>query len=55
MQSVNDAQWLNITYFFLSSACLTAAPAPAPVINMVLLKSIYASQYSHKLKFNLQF
>ena len=42
-QLVNEAQFLNITPLFLSSACLSAALAPAPVIVIVPLRSMYAS------------
>ena len=39
MQSVNCAQFLNIT--FLLSACLTVIYAPAPVIGIVTFTSMY--------------
>ena len=32
MQLINGAQFLNATPLSLSSACLVAAPAPAPVL-----------------------
>ena len=43
MQSVNGAQFLNITHLFFSSACLAAASSPSPVIVIVPLTSVYAS------------
>ena len=43
LQLINGAQFLNITPLYLSSACLTAASAPAPVIVILLLTSMYAS------------
>ena len=43
MQSVNGAQFLNITPLTLSSNRLVASSAPAPVIAIVPLTSIYAS------------
>ena len=42
MHSVNGAQFLNITPFFLSSACF-AESSPDPVIVIVPLSSMYAS------------
>ena len=66
MQSVNGAQFLNITSLFLSSACFAAnncatvlvasgfGSGPAsPAIVIVLLTSIYASLESYKLDFNI--
>ena len=43
MQLVNGAQFLHATPLSLSSACLTAASAPAPVIVIVPLARMYAS------------
>ena len=43
LQLINRAQFLNITPLFISFACLAAASAPAPVIAILLLTSIYAS------------
>ena len=43
MQLVNGAQFLNATPLSLSSACLAAASAPAPVIVIVPLTRMYAS------------
>ena len=45
IQSVNGAQFLNITFLLLS-------PAP-PATDIVPLTSIYASLYSHKIDFNI--
>ena len=42
MQLVNRAQFLNATPFSLSSACLPASSAPAPVIDIFPLTRIYA-------------
>ena len=36
MELVNGAQFLNATHLSLSSACLTAASAPAPLIVIFL-------------------
>ena len=44
MQLVNGAQFLNATPLSLSSTCLAAVSAPAPVIVMVPLTKIYASE-----------
>ena len=41
IQLVNGAQFLNITTLSLSSACLAAASAPAPVIVIFPLTRIY--------------
>ena len=49
MQSVNSAQFLNITPLFLSSDRSAASFAPAPVIFIVPLTSMYASLSAHKL------
>ena len=43
MHLVNGAQFLNVTPFSLSSACLASALAPAPVIVIVPFTSIYES------------
>ena len=43
MQLINDAQFLNATPLSLSSACLVATSAPAPLIVIVPLTRIYAS------------
>ena len=43
MQSVNGAQFLNISLFPFSSDLFVSSSAPAPVIVIVLLKSMYAS------------
>ena len=43
MQSVNGAQFLNITPLFLSFNPFAASFAPAPVIVTVPLTSMYAS------------
>ena len=43
MQSVNGAQFLNIAPLFLLSNCLAASSAPAPIIDIVPLKSMYVS------------
>ena len=43
MQSVNGAQFLNATLLPLSSACLTAASAPAPVFLILPLTRLHAS------------
>ena len=43
MQLIKGAQFLNATPLFLSSACLAAASAPAPVIVILPLTRIYAS------------
>ena len=40
MQSVNGAQFLNITPLFLSYASFTASSTPAPVIVIVSLTSM---------------
>ena len=42
MQSVNGAQFLNITPIFLVSARFAASSAPAPVIVIVQLTCMYA-------------
>ena len=42
MQSVNDAQFLNVTSLFLSSESLAPVSAPTPVIVMVPFMSMYA-------------
>ena len=42
MQSVNGAQFLSTTPLFLKSNHLAASSAPAPVIVIVPLASIYA-------------
>ena len=42
-QSVNGAQFVNITPLFLSSTCLAAASVPAPVLVILHLTSIYTS------------
>ena len=42
IQLVKGAQFLNITPFFYSSACLAAASSPAPVIVIVPSTKIYA-------------
>ena len=41
MQSVNGAQFLNITPLFLSNNHLVASSFPAPVTAIVSLKSIF--------------
>ena len=43
MQSVNGAQFLNLTPLFLSSNRFAASSTPAPVIVIVPLTSMYAS------------
>ena len=43
MQSINGAQFLNITLLLLSSARFAASSAPAPVIVIVPLTCMYAS------------
>ena len=43
MHLVNGVQFLNVTPLSLSSACLTAASSPAPVIVIVPFTSIYES------------
>ena len=43
LQLINGAQFLNITPLSFSSPCLAAAPFPAPIIVILLLKSMYAS------------
>ena len=43
MHLVNGAQFLNVTPLFLSSARLAAASSPAPLIVIVLFKSMYES------------
>ena len=45
MYLVNGAQFLNVTPLFPSSACLTAALSPAPVIIIVPFTSTYESAY----------
>ena len=44
IQLVNGAQFLNTTPLSLSSACQAAASSPAPVIVIVPLTKIYASE-----------
>ena len=51
---MNGAQFLNFTPLFLSSNRLAASSAPAPVIVMVPLTSIYASLLLHKLGLNIE-
>ena len=43
MHLVNGAQFLNVTFLSLSSACLAAASSPAPVIVIVPFTSMYQS------------
>ena len=43
MHLVNGAKFLDVTPLFLSSACLVAASAPAPVIVIHPFTSMYAS------------
>ena len=43
MHLVNGAQFLNVTPLSVSSACLSPALAPAPVIAIVPLTSMYDS------------
>ena len=43
MQLVNGAQFLNAMALSLSSTCLAAASAPAPLIVIVPLTRMYAS------------
>ena len=43
MQSVNGAQFLNITPFSLSSARFASSLIPSPVIVIIPLTSMYAS------------
>ena len=43
MQFINVAQFLNATPLSLSPACLAAASAPAPVIVIYPVTTIYAS------------
>ena len=43
MQLINGARFLNATPLSLSSACVAAASAPAPVIVIVPLTRMYAS------------
>ena len=43
MQLVNGTQFINAAPLSLSSACLPAASAPAPVIVIFPLTRIYAS------------
>ena len=47
------AKILNITPFFSSSILFVASSAPAPVIVIVSLTSMYASLQSHKLDLKL--
>ena len=49
MYLLNGGQFLNITPLSLSSVCFATLPAPAPVIVIVPLTSIYASLEIHKL------
>ena len=44
IQLLKRAQFLNTTPLSLSSACLAAASSPAPVIVIVPLNQIYASE-----------
>ena len=44
MESVNRAQFLNITPLFLSFIGFTTSFAPAPVIVIVPLTSMFVSQ-----------
>ena len=55
MQSVNGAQFLNITPLFLSSNRLAALSAPAPVIVIVPFTSMYTSLESHKMTLTSKF
>ena len=55
MQSVNDAQFLNITPLFLSSNRLAASLSPTPVIIIVPLTSIYVFYNHIKLYLTLKF
>ena len=43
MHLVNGAQFLNVTPLSLSSACLSPALSPSPVIVIVPLTSMYES------------
>ena len=43
LQKVNGAQFLNATPLSLSSACLAAKSAPAPVTVIFSLTRMYAS------------
>ena len=43
MHLVNGAQFLNVTPLSLSSVCLPPSVAPAPVIVIVPLTSMYES------------
>ena len=43
LQLINGTQFLNITSLFLSYACRAAVSAPAPVVVILPLTSIYAS------------
>ena len=54
MQSVNGAQFLNITHLFLPSNLFAASSAPTPVIVIVPLTSMYVSQQSHKLDLTIE-
>ena len=51
MQSVNGAQFLNITFLFL---LLETAAVPVFGTAAVPLTSIYASQYSYQLDLNIE-
>ena len=52
MQSVNGAEFLNITPLFLSSIRFAASSASAPVIVIVPLTSKYGLLSLHKHDFN---
>ena len=54
MQSVNDAQFLNITPLFVSSNRFAVSFAPAPVIVIIPPTSMYTSLKSHKLHLNIE-
>ena len=54
MQSVNSAQFLNVTLLFLSSNHLAASSFPASVILIFPRTSIYPSLKSHKLYLNIE-
>ena len=47
MYYINDAQFLNITPLFILSAHFAASAAPAPLLVIVPLTSMYASLLSH--------
>ena len=52
MHLVNGAPFLNITYLFISFVSFAASSAPAAVIVIFSLTSIYTSLQSHFLIFS---